>query len=260
MSVVDILINSCTYHLGHCDSRQISVDRAFDVLRALISAGASLEDCQCDAARMEDEIWISEHFELHSEWFGILTRNGFNILDHVDLVEMLRIPNRPHLVQGLVSLGLAPNCNARNPDPWESPLFVCLWGALNWLGEYPLDSWEQKCIIDNLVALIELGANLYQFAPVDAAIHSKEIATAFPNTPIATPTVFAIAIGIEEEWKLALRRSGLDPAEVFAKDESYRRDCLHLHCAKSTAVQLEDDPVYEQGVKQRLRTYSASDD
>ena len=254
-----MLIDASIHRLGHCCSLRVSVDCAFDVLRCLISAGASIEGCKCDDENIQAGILATGDFELLREWFSILSRNGFSVTDHVDLVQTLRCI-KPHLVQDLVSLGLAPNGNPRSANPWDSPLPVCLGMLRKCLSESPRGSRDWECAIDNLVTLVNLGADLYQIAPVNTAKFRRRIARAFPNTPIATPTVLAIALGLEKDWTTVLRRSGLDPDEVYAKDERRRREFLRLQGANSSAVQIEEDSYHEQSVRQRQRTHGASDE
>ncbi|RSM03508.1 hypothetical protein CDV31_010439 [Fusarium ambrosium] len=90
--------------------------------------------------------------------------------------------------------------------------------------------------LDNLVSIISTGADIYTVEWAD----DFWVGDVEPDG-VMSPTAYAKATGMVEEWEEALRRAGYDPREVFIEDERRRREFRLRQGVKSSAVEVFPD-------------------
>ena len=200
-----------------------------DLLNTFIQAGADIEDSVLHLYLVDQNergrtIYAYSPFpnEL-AEWSGMLRRHGKDIKN--DIYSSLNVSETLVPIEFFLACGIEPN---HDEDPWNSLIFLLLYRAVKYFDKG--ESENAKHLSD----LISAGADVYTIACKEHAIDDV-----FPDSPIVTPTMYAIDRDIESVWKLALRKAGFDPAEVYAEDERRRREFLRRQGATASAVEYE---------------------
>jgi hypothetical protein len=206
VSPLQLFLAKCWLHLAWDDLNcrcQFTLRAVFQIFYALTGAGADLR-------------------------LALLRRNGRNIKDDIDILKI--IPQASVSMRTLLACGVDPNYDK---DPWDSPIFLVLWRAV----ETVVLEDDDACggyVVDDMVDLLSAGADMYTIGWVENVVGNT-----FPDSPIVTPTMYVIERGVEHIWKRALRKAGFDTAEVYAEDERRLRELLRLHGATASAVQYE---------------------
>ncbi|RSL54759.1 hypothetical protein CEP53_007331 [Fusarium sp. AF-6] len=181
--------------------------------------------CGAPPSKVDHERYLADIRRL-AEFLG---RQGLDLLHHTgsELTDVLYESQRMGLLV-LQQCGLDGNYT----DPMMETMKPIIYAALCSLS-YAASITNK---MENLVRIISTGADIYTVEWAD----DDWVERVEPDG-VMSPTAYAKAEGLVEEWEEALRRAGYDPREVFIEDERRRREFRLLQGVKSSAVEMFPD-------------------
>ncbi|RSL96111.1 hypothetical protein CEP52_011692 [Fusarium oligoseptatum] len=163
-------------------------------------------NCGAPPSKVDHERYLADIRRL-AEFLG---RQGLDLLHHTgsELTDVLYESQRMGLLV-LQQCGLDGNYT----DPMMETMKPIIYAALCSLS-YAASITNE---MENLVRIISTGADIYTVEWAD----DDWVERVEPDG-VMSPTAYAKAEGLVEEWEEALRRAGYDPREVFIEDERRR--------------------------------------
>jgi hypothetical protein len=214
-----LLIESALHSLNRVNLWQSTLENAFEIFNVLFTGEEAMDTGAFFGVYVLDEANVpmsSTSIRATQEWASMLGRQYPDLLTSLRIGYSLVASQSKYNADFFLGLGMSPDdtvCGHPVDPPWcAPPIFLILYGFY-W---YKMRRMRKSFHSENMNRILQSGADIY-------IVCSDKTLFRDLNVKEMTPTFYAIARGIENFWKRALRQSGYNPLEVYAQDQSRRR-------------------------------------